>query len=473
MIILPTEKRLDWQRAPVVLCLLVAINIFAFLFYQSGDDPEFEQALHLYQQQDLLELEWPIFQQYLTQREETQTLEELQELYQDAPEIVSIHVLLRVDFYRYLHQNYPDHMSYERYDDWAPLRKLINQHIESVSYVALGLNPQNFNPVTLLTHQFLHGDIMHLLGNLFFLVICGFAVEAAIGHRWFLLFYLLSGVAGGLLHWLFNPMESASLIGASGAISGVMAMYLGVFRLKKIEFFYWFFIFVGYIRAPALVILPFYIGKELYSFYTDTGSNVAFMAHTGGFLMGAALIALTLWLQPQLFDQEYIEEDQDQDPYREALAAIYTAIGRFQFPSALKQLNRAIDQYDLNFELAALRSQLAEASGHPEHKDYLLRWLTMPAEGNTQIQRLETLWKKHPQLHDHLNDEQRLQLGLSFVQLENPVSAETLFKQLTNATPPPAKTGLLAKKLAQSFAQNSNREKQQYYARQARDMMQG
>ena len=129
---------------------------------------------------------------------------------------------------------------------------------------------------------------------MFFLVICGFAVEAAIGHLRFLLFYLFSGVVAGVSHAAMDLDSSSVLIGASGSVSAVMAMYLGVFRFKKIEFFYWFFIFVGYFRAPALLILPFYIGKELVQFYTEAGSNVAFMAHAGGFVAGLVL-ALPIW----------------------------------------------------------------------------------------------------------------------------------------------------------------------------------
>ena len=64
-------------------------------------------------------------------------------------------------------------------------------------------------------------------------------------------------------------------------------MYLALFRMRRIEFFYWLFVFVGYVRLPALVVLPLYIAKELYFYFADPASNVAFLAHAGGFVVGA------------------------------------------------------------------------------------------------------------------------------------------------------------------------------------------
>ena len=138
----------------------------------------------------------------------------------------------------------------ELYSDSAH-RRLLDQRrkavqmLRSTSIARYGLVPSDIRITTLFSHQFMHAGVMHLLGNMVFLILCGFAVEAAIGHWQFLLFYLLSGLAGGLLFTAFDAEGTRPLVGASGAISGVMAMYLWVFRLKKIEFFYWFYAFVG------------------------------------------------------------------------------------------------------------------------------------------------------------------------------------------------------------------------------------
>ena len=289
MLIIPTEKRFDWKHTPLVLFILVLLNSMIYFGYQFGDDFKEIESVLKYKQHGFLEKEWPLFQEYLRKNKEMERLEKNNKLYSKiedttkteydenddiSAEFKLLHnIIIDSDFYDYLDENAYNLFYLSFIEKWALPRNEINEEIKSISYLAYGLIPNKMSVVTLFTHQFLHGGIMHLLGNMFFLIICGFAVEAAIGHLRFLLFYLASGLTGGLLFSIIDMSSTMPLVGASGAISGVMAMYLGVFRFKKIEFFYWFFIFVGYFRAPALLILPFYIGKELYDFFSDTEKN--------------------------------------------------------------------------------------------------------------------------------------------------------------------------------------------------------
>merc|ERR1712000_87155 len=104
------------------------------------------------------------------------------------------------------------------YNRWLEGRSEIREQIASISYLRFGLQPNDLSIPDLLIHQFLHGGFMHLLGNMVFLMICGFVVEAAIGHIAFLAFYLIGGVAAGLTHSLINIQSDTPLVGASGAI---------------------------------------------------------------------------------------------------------------------------------------------------------------------------------------------------------------------------------------------------------------
>lgn len=478
MIILPTEKSLDWQRAPLVLCAIVLINILVFFFYQTGDDAKFMRGLESYQSSGLLEFEQPYFERYLTEQGDTESLQAFRELQREVaeelldPSALSVEILLRVDFYRHLKVHYPEYMSYEDHEDWAPVREAISDEIESISSIAWGLKPADISLATLITSQFLHGDVMHLLGNMFFLVMCGFAVEAALGHRLFLVFYLLTGMAGDLMHSLFNPGDMTPLIGASGAISGVMAMYLGVFRLKKIEFFYWFFVFVGYFRAPALAVLPFYIGKEFYSFYTDDFSNVAFMAHAGGFVLGAVLMVVLFRFNPDLLDQEYIEEDQDADPYREALAKVMVSLERFQFDSAKRQVDQMVKDYGLDFRLAKLRYQISKMNGGREHTLDVLRLLVQKNLSVPEIRALAKVLDSNPVVVKHLKPQQLMGLGLQLVQLEDLSYAESVFVRLESGEfDPPRYMDVLASKLSQSFKALKYGKKSLHYAEKAEQLM--
>lgn len=103
MIIIPTEKRLDWQRAPIVLCFLVILNILVFAFYQSGDDAKYQESLGNYLAMDLLDIEWPIYQRYLQETNQTLTLDEYNEYYDDEDYFtVAYFILLDRDFNTYL-----------------------------------------------------------------------------------------------------------------------------------------------------------------------------------------------------------------------------------------------------------------------------------------------------------------------------------------------------------------------------------
>ena len=466
MIVIPTEKRFDWRHAPVMLFSIVLINILVFFVYQSGDNEKYEQAYQIYFEENFLELEWPFFQQYLTEKNDLASLEQSQAMYdqQQTDELI-INIISQLDFYRYIRFEDAPYQFFVASGnlDWFEQREIIYNLIKSSSFISLGLTPSDIKPVHFLSYQFLHGDILHLIGNLFFLVICGFAVEAAIGHWRFLGFYLLCGIAGGLLHTVFNLKESMPLVGASGSISGVMAMYLGLFRLKKIEFFYWFFIFVGYFRAPALLILVFYIGKECYQFFSDVNSNVAFMAHTGGFISGSLLMAAAYFINPKIFNQDYIKQDQTIDPIQEKLAIVYDFMGNYQFEAAKKALERVIDEFGLNFDLSVLRYNLAKIDKGPEFEQRTKALLTTKNVSTHEIRQLKQIWLDNPEQHKKLSEDAILKIGFNFMKLKNPRYAAMICDQLFEAKCDDASLYILARKISNTFeSMNDLNQKKKY-----------
>lgn len=452
MIIIPTEKRFDWRYRPTVLFSIVILNILVFFFYQGDDNNKIYSALSQYEEQNFFEIEWPLIQDYLKAQNELDALDDLLDMRDDQQmQELKVHILLRTDFYQHLFRNPYQLIGFQNADRWLEHRGKINRQIESLSFNAHGLIPKELSFSSLITHQFLHGDVMHLLSNLFFLVFCGFAVEAAIGHLRLLAFYLLSGIAGGLAHAAVDFSSSTTLVGASGAISGVMAMYLAIFRLKKIEFFYWFFVVVGYMRAPALIILPIYIGKEVVSFYTDGGSNVAFMAHAGGFIAGSLLMLGNYFISPKTIDTEYVESDQSVDPFQQALADIYTQIEKFRFDAAIKSVDAAIAKYGANQRLAQLRLQLTQLSSEQQQRQSQALLLGLIPESQQQLQRQSELVRQQPQALRLLDAEMRYQLTVRLSTLHDLSAAECVFKSLQQDPTPHDSLGVLAKKLALAF----------------------
>ena len=145
--------------------------------------------------------------------------------------------------------------------------------------------------LTLLTSMFLHGGIMHLAGNMLYLWIFGDNVEDRMGPVRFLIFYLMCGVAAAAIQIAVRPQSTAPLVGASGAIAGVLGAYALLFPGARIQTLVFLFIFVRMIELPALFVLGAWFLMQLLSAPASQGAGVAFFAHIGGFLTGMILMA--------------------------------------------------------------------------------------------------------------------------------------------------------------------------------------
>jgi membrane associated rhomboid family serine protease len=474
MIILPTEKRFNWHNPPFVLCFLIVANVFIFFFYQSGDEAKIKEAIRIYEEQDILEKEWPHYISYLKSLNDNKQLTEAESAYKDGYENSLIYsVLQNKSFAEIITKKAREVYGNEDFHDVLFKRQQAFDLLQSSSALRFGLKPNEVGVVNLLSHQFMHGGFMHLLGNLFFLVICGFAVEAAIGHSRFLLFYLLSGALGGLSHAALDFTQTIPLIGASGAISGVMAMYLWVFRLKKIEFFYWFYIFVGYIRLPALLVLPLYIGQELIQFFLDKDAHVAFMAHAGGFVSASIMMAILLLWKPHTLDDDYIEEDHSIDPYQQKLADVYKAIESFQFTLAQKKLSDITAEYEETFALTLLRYQLIKMHADEGVIAQVKKVLSYKKLNSAELHKQEQVWLEQEAVIKALNDDELLNLGMRFSALAGMASSEKIFALLHQKNSRNNMMGVFARKLSVNFQQLMNNDKATYYASMADTFLNG
>jgi membrane associated rhomboid family serine protease len=148
---------------------------------------------------------------------------------------------------------------------------------------------------TLLTSMFLHGGWAHLIGNMLFLFVFGDNIEDAMGHLSYLLFYLLCGLAAALAQILLDSSSTIPMIGASGAISGVMGAYIVLFPQGKVRALVFFGYFGQVVLVPAWIMIGIWFALQLFSGVvslggpSDTG-GVAFWAHVGGFVAGALLV---------------------------------------------------------------------------------------------------------------------------------------------------------------------------------------
>lgn len=145
----------------------------------------------------------------------------------------------------------------------------------------------------LITFMFLHGGWLHIIGNMLYLWIFGDNVEDRMGHFRYLIFYLLCGLASGLVQLLINPSSQLPIVGASGAIAGVMGAYLLLYPFAKVVTLFFFLFFIDIIKIPAFFFLGFWFIIQFFSgtFSLAGGSTgVAWWAHIGGFLCGLMLV---------------------------------------------------------------------------------------------------------------------------------------------------------------------------------------
>jgi len=142
---------------------------------------------------------------------------------------------------------------------------------------------------TLITYAFLHGDWLHLLSNMLFLWVFGDNIEDALGHVRYVVFYLLCAVGAGLVHLLFNANDFGPLIGASGAVAGVMGAYLVLFPHAKVYVLFRLVIPIP-LPIPALWMLGVWIATQFFYIVAASEDGVAWWAHVGGIAIGALLV---------------------------------------------------------------------------------------------------------------------------------------------------------------------------------------
>ncbi len=147
---------------------------------------------------------------------------------------------------------------------------------------------------TILTSMFMHGGWLHIIGNMWFLWVFGNNIEDSMGHTRFVVFYLLCGVAAAAAQMLTDPRSAVPMVGASGAISGVMGAYILLYPRVRVHTLVFLGIFVTSVAWPASVILGYWFLLQLLFGAVGTFGRVqggtAFWAHVGGFILGLVLI---------------------------------------------------------------------------------------------------------------------------------------------------------------------------------------
>ncbi len=313
MLLIPIDRPLDWRNPPLVTLILVLLNCAIYFTWQHDDNAKWDRAEQHYEESGLANIEITYYYRYL---HPGNRLAKAPASFADQDKNFKE---MRQDgiFQAKLHHDEIISSTDEVYTQWKPLRSQYDALLDDVVSYHYAIIPSQPTITGMFASMFLHGSLGHLFGNMIMLMIIGYVVEIILGHWVYLGGYLLAGLAGNALYVLISPHLHAPGVGASGAIFGVVGMYLVLFWLRKIRFFF-FLIYFNYFRAPAVIMLIPMVGWQLYmEFGMQTNINV--MAHLGG-LTGGVLIAAVAKRFLSQHSKDYIDQDVKTEQYQHAVS---------------------------------------------------------------------------------------------------------------------------------------------------------
>lgn len=297
MLLVPVEDKGSWRRPPLLIILLVLTNLLVHINTESrahDPDMQLEKRLKDGQQQLLVEKEWPLFLDFTESREPGLWLELRDTATDERFKILQNKAWWQDDFSDFVHRHW---QAVQPSTAWRDARSRVEAWRADMPVFKWGLVPKQPDLASLFTHMFMHGGWGHLFGNMLFLLLFGIPMERHWGALRLLPLYLLSGLSAAGFYILTHSESDTGLVGASGAIAGLMGIYCASYGFRRIEFFYTLGFLFGSFRAPAFAVFPLWVGWELLQkLLFDT--NVAYMAHVGGLLGGLALTLLFRYLWP-------------------------------------------------------------------------------------------------------------------------------------------------------------------------------
>ena len=313
MLIIPLHRRLTAANFPYVTALLIVINVLVFFGWQSGDEKVEQQAVAYYESVQLDRYEGPAYEQWRQQNRQ-QATPVPEDAYDDYPPAQLTLMMIQGDgkFLAALRADQVITADAADYAAWKPLRTEFDRQWQLSFTERHLMRFSEIDPGRMFSAMFLHGGIGHLFGNMLFLAFLGLLVEGALGSGLFLGLYLLGGLAAQLCSLAWRWGEQGSALGASGAIAALMGAYCVLWGMRKVRFFWWFFVVFDYVRAPALWLLPFWLGWQLLNLLFNKGAHVGFDAHAGGIASGAllAFVAVSLrWQRREFLDAETTADD--------------------------------------------------------------------------------------------------------------------------------------------------------------------
>jgi membrane associated rhomboid family serine protease len=342
MMVIPLSRKSVLNNFMPITILLILINCCVFFGIQRDDARYGRKAMEFYRESGLRDIErdsyiahkyTPEQQDAINQLDETLKKERLYKIY--------LKMWRDRDFMEKLKRGEIITPATPEYYKWKRLRAAFAQKLLKVVAQKYGFKPAHPNLMNAFNSMFLHGDTGHLIGNMIFLWLVGCLLEMKCGGKSVLLIYLLTGLGSTGLFWVFNSNSSIPCIGASGAISGLMGALAVVYGWQRVSVFFTVGFYFNYLKIPAIILLPFWVGKEIfYEIAFGDVSNIAYMAHLGGLLSGALLGFIHRQYRGRYKDDIRDPEAETAQLLEKALAHIR----RLEMDKGIELLNSVLDR---------------------------------------------------------------------------------------------------------------------------------
>jgi len=305
---------------------------------------------------------------------------------------------------------------------------------------------------------------MHLLGNMIFLFLVGFTLEVALGSFIYLLFYIVGGLCAVTLFWGMYSSSGVPLVGASGAIAALMGLYATIFGFRKIRFFYSLLFYFNYVKAPAIIMLFFWLLNEFYQLNWGGESNVAYVAHIGGLIGGAAL-GLLIKQFPEKINTAYLDKSTKTDERMVRFEKGMQLLRELKVERAKTVFFALHRSYPEDREILLQLYKVLKFE--PQSEDYhriSRRIFSLPGNDG------KTVWQIHETFNDYIKttggkiripQDKLLSLATRFTRGDYPENAERILLMLLRKRAQGLEDALLT--LAYAWQRKDNREKCHQY----------
>ncbi|MES9939289.1 MAG: rhomboid family intramembrane serine protease [Candidatus Thiodiazotropha sp. 6PLUC2] len=351
---------------PLATILLILTTLSIFIIWQLDDNSALSEILSDYQSSGLHEYEKRQYEAYL-EKYMTVPSAALSKLDDTTQWEQFVRIQSDTTFQFWLWNGNFDGAQNQDHLQWKEKHSQLIKRFSDVTYIEYGLVAGKMNGVSLFGHMFLHAGIIHLLSNLFVLGLLGLMVERLLGRVLFLGIYLTSGLVAAILALSINPAGLLHMVGAGGAISGVLGMATVILGRRKIALFELFGINANQLALPLFVILPFWIAIELIQLALYSESQIQYLTHIGCFLI-TATVTLLLKHTQWVFGIELSDEAEGASDVTPRLASAKDLCQSENHKEALRLLRRLYREATSNSEFLSLYYQCSRAL--PESEDF-------------------------------------------------------------------------------------------------------